>query len=119
MVGTSKVTTRMHDLSMNPKSLDGVKQVLPNPGITASAKRRVHSSRRLKVVFLLVIVVILLIGGYLYHRHQESNLKGLPELVRVEDEVSKLYLLPTNEVPALATVTNSSKLTTPFLRLSK
>jgi hypothetical protein len=36
--------------------------------------------------------------------------------MRIEQEVGRHYLLPTNEQPVLATVTDRTQVTTPFLK---
>lgn len=45
-----------------------------------------------------------------------ENRRNLNSVMVVEDLVSKHFILPPDEVPALITVTDASKLTTPFLK---
>jgi hypothetical protein len=105
----------------NTRSIDGIRPATSPPILSVKRKEQLFLH---KYVWQVIIVAFLLIvtlsaGIYIYHRHQISGLRGVNELKYVENEVSKHYLLPNNEVPALATVTNSSKLTTPFLKHAK
>lgn len=74
-----------------------------------------------KTFFVGVVIVLVVAGGYkLFHMtHNSTSLTGLPEVRAAEAKVAKHYLLPTNETPAMATVTDSKKLTTPFLKQAK
>src|SRR5581483_1628499 len=71
---------------------------------------------------LLYIVASLLIfsAGYLLATKPWASmpLTGQAELNHVTALVAKHYLLPTNETPALVTVTDTKKLTSPFLKKS-
>lgn len=65
-----------------------------------------------------VLSLVLVIGGLLYSYNSQNSV-NLNNVKDVERLVGKHYLLPTNEVPALATVTDSSKITTKFLQKAK
>jgi len=111
----------MPQLGSGAKTIDGIK---PKPASLPQLGSRHKSLGRIKryrwyIVVLFILVVMLCVGWCVYHRHQIDTATGINELRIVEAEVSKHYLLPTNEVPALATVTNNTQLTTPFLKNAK
>ena len=104
-----------------PKIINDVK-----PRIVVVSKK--SKSKNLKdkkitlVTALLFLIFILAAASIIYsirNNHLKSSANGISKLRIVEAEVAKHYLLPLNEVPALATVTNSSKLTTPFFKNAK
>jgi hypothetical protein len=68
------------------------------------------------VVGAALLLAIIVAFGYGHFRKQSN---GEAELNIVITEVSKHYLLPTNETPALATVTDHTKLTTAFLKAAQ
>jgi hypothetical protein len=48
--------------------------------------------------------------------HHQGKMDSAADLATVRREASRHILLPTNEAPALATVTDKAKLTSPFLK---
>lgn len=64
----------------------------------------------------LVLVIVLVVPHF---HHDKTANSGIAEEQAVAAKVSKHYLLPTNETPALATVTDSRKLNTPFLKQAR
>lgn len=92
-----------------------------------SAARQPRSgflTRGFRVRTLLVVVGVILIvatcfSAYLWLNRSTPSLTGEAELKSTVAKVSRHYLLPSDETPALATVTDPSKLTTPFLKKAK
>lgn len=85
-------------------------------------KRCVNKIRIQKRLVIGLVALILLAGlaavGYVF-TYQNSGASTSNNVKVVMAEVSKHYLLPTNETPALATVTDTSKLTSPFFKKSQ
>jgi len=90
---------------------DYVKEKLGN-----STVRR-HTSLFSAIAAAAAVLVIVLMVPHLHHAKTANS--GLAEERAAAAKVSKHYLLPTNETPALATVTDTKKLTTPFLKNAK
>lgn len=79
-------------------------------------------SKNYKVVIPAIITVILLIlvvAGYFYyqsHKNQSKSIPASPKVIRQQEvsdlvaEVGKLMVLPTGEVPTVATITDITKL---------
>jgi hypothetical protein len=79
-----------------------------------------RTSRWLIVLGGLSIVGVAVAFVVLHSHHANTPAaSGLAEEQAVAAKVSKHYILPTNETPALATVTDSKKLNTPFLKNAK
>ncbi|HEX3081895.1 MAG TPA: hypothetical protein VHQ86_01435, partial [Candidatus Saccharimonadia bacterium] len=77
-------------------------------------------SRRTLIIIALGLLAVLIAGLSLYAwLAHKSPATGEAQLHNVEAKIGKHYILPTDEVPALATVTDTSKLTTPFLKGTK
>ncbi len=74
--------------------------------------------RTLITVSALALMAIMLTVALVYFKHYNSP-ADLNNVAVVERLVGKHFLLPDNEVPALATVTDSSKITTKFLQKAK
>jgi hypothetical protein len=75
------------------------------------------SRQRLRIV--IVIIVALVVGAtatYLILHKQQPKLTDVHVIERL---VGRHYVLPTDEQPALATVTDPSKVTTKFLQKAK
>ena len=60
---------------------------------------------------ILAIAAITAAAFVLLHKKQQADLNNVGI---IKSKVSKLFLLPTDEEPALATVTNSKKLSSSF-----
>lgn len=80
--------------------------------------------RRLGGLLVAVFIgTIILVAGGLYLRAYitkprtltATSTARLTELEQIKNSVGKLILLPTDEEPALATITDKEKLATPFL----
>ncbi len=65
---------------------------------------------------LYTAAVILVTGVVIYHFTPQRDRTGEAGLNDVRQKVGRHYLLPSDEVPALATVTDKSKLATPFFK---
>ncbi|HUD05370.1 MAG TPA: hypothetical protein VMR18_00400 [Candidatus Saccharimonadales bacterium] len=105
------------------KSFDIVR-VKPSRSKYRYVRKAVRRLRRIHPILFAIILVVIVagisIGSILiFKNNNNDSLSGAAELRVVEAEVSKHYLLPTNEVPALATVTDESKLTSPFFKDAK
>ena len=78
--------------------------------------------KRYKVVTLSALALVIVVGGVAvlaFYLQTPKTLTGEAAVKQAVTRVSKHYLLPSNETPALATVTDTSKLTTPFLKQAK
>ena len=63
----------------------------------------------------ILLVGAALLGLLLMHKHS-ANTANLDNVTAVKAKVASHYLLPADEEPALATVTDKSRLNTPFLK---
>lgn len=104
----------------NVKSIDGI--LLPKQNNNSINKKIAKLVKR-PTVFLFSLLLSLAIGLLIGHvvtdnksKYIDPNIKGINELKVVEQDVGRHYLLPINEVPALATVANKAKLTSPFFK---
>jgi len=75
----------------------------------------IKSKTFLKFILPLVIVVgiVIVAGGYYYYRHfiaVDSQTASQAEVQDLVKKVSKLIMLPSNESPTVATVSDPSKL---------
>jgi hypothetical protein len=110
----------MANHSSNNKSIDGIR-VEPTI-ITAKhghVRKFVTKQRRNILLGGGILIVGVIAGVFIFAHFQHSPSSGLTELKTVEAEVSRHYLLPGNEVPALATITNKNKITSPFFKGTK
>lgn len=75
------------------------------------AKR--SASRKILAVAVIILLIAVLVSAFFVfsRKKQQANLN---DVTYIKSSIGKLYLLPSNEQPALATVTNSSKLTSSF-----
>ncbi len=66
---------------------------------------------------IVLAVILMTTGGLIAIMHYRRQTAALPDTVAaVTERVARHIMLPTNEQPALATVTDASKLNTPFLK---
>lgn len=65
---------------------------------------------------ILVLVVIGAAAGVLHMRGHFQKSTAEADAAKVMQQVRQHYLLPSDEEPAVATVTNKSKISTPFLK---
>lgn len=78
-----------------------------------------RARRSLSLIVISISFVMLLAGANGIIEHVRSSQTGASALQEVEREVGRHYLLPTNEQPALVTVEDESKVTSPFLKQAK
>lgn len=93
-------------------------QVLDLRRASAQPGKRGDRWRRLRQVAgllgLVIVVAGVAVGGWLWwHGTHSPNLNNVAV---VEQLVGRHYVLPTGEQPTLATVTDKTKLQTPFLK---
>ena len=81
--------------------------------------KRLLRSKRLLPVALLCVVVFAASSLWLIIHARSIFDPGLSALQEVEKDVGRHYLLPTNEQPALITVEDETKVTSPFLKQAK
>lgn len=70
--------------------------------------------RLLYAGFILILLGFVTTAGYFYLRTQD-----LSNVEVVKQRISTHYVLPSNEQPALVTVTDTTKLTSEFLKQTK
>jgi hypothetical protein len=83
----------------------------------APAKKLQRTGRRRLIMSLLVLAIILFGAGYWYFVMREENSVRANQTVLAE--VSKLAIVPEDEVPSVTTVVDESKVNQEFLRNSK
>ncbi|MEO8105568.1 MAG: hypothetical protein ABI602_04520 [Candidatus Saccharibacteria bacterium] len=101
-----------------PRSIDGIRNVQLPKKIAKSKRfrRKLRGNWKLLVIIALSVALLAIAGLFWRHMTAGQSLQGKAELQRVEKEIEKHYVLPSDEVPALATVTDKNKLTTPFFK---
>lgn len=77
---------------------------------SATQPSRIKFSKRLLAVTLLFLIII---GGSLL-LHYKFTKHDLNDVHFITERVSRHYLLPSNETPALATITDSKKVQSSF-----
>ncbi len=77
-----------------------------------------NSTSRYQLVMLLVVLLVVAWAA-IAMTYWYNNLHDVSSVAAVERQVNRHYVLPTDEVPVLATVTDSTQLTTPFLQQAK
>jgi hypothetical protein len=101
---------------------DTVKQRVAQTTIKRPASVVPKKPTKIWVFSLITLVVVALIasGAFIVGaRIHRNNTKNLNDVNVVQLLIAKHYLLPQGETPALITVTDVSKLTTPFLKESQ
>lgn len=96
--------------------------VRPASEVRKSPRNRAWPRRGSPLSFAVVIaasLLILILGatGLIWHLHAAQS--GVSAVQAVEKEVGRHYLLPTDEQPALVTVEDETKVTSPFLKQAK
>lgn len=102
--------------SKSPRVIDSVLAPKSHGQLNGTHKRQNffrYIPKNRTLTFVLIIIIIAGVGIFMWFHVQQPPLS---EVAQVEQEVGMLYILPKNEQPALATVTNRSKLATPFLQ---
>lgn len=109
----------MRKVAVQPKSIDGIKR-LPESATSRYTKtvQRAYNRTWKRVVILLVVIsigtgIFLLL---MQRPTMPTGLTGQAELIIVKRQVSQHYVLPKDEEPAVLTVTDKKKLTTPFFK---
>jgi hypothetical protein len=67
-------------------------------------------------LFIVVAVIALIIVGIKINDTNNLNATGVAAAKAVMQRVSRHYLLPSGETPALATITDTAKLTSPLFK---
>lgn len=102
-----------------PKKIEDIKRPAKlsdkNKGLRTPIKL---DKRFFRVSSSSVLIVIVLFLIFIMIKPQQAQ-TSQQKLQSVINKVSKLYILPKNEEPVLATVTDRSKLSTPFLKQSQ
>jgi hypothetical protein len=83
---------------------------------TAKVRQTFMPTRLLVKVVTSLLLVVLIGGGFLVYRAHHQPAKNLNDVKVIVAMVNRHYILPTDEQPALATVTDQSKLSTKFLQ---
>lgn len=103
----------MQNSKTQTKSIDGIVRSKKKPA-GAATLHQLFKHR----IFIAAIVLILVTAAYVL-LNSKTDLQvtnGLKSVTEVKSKVSQHMLLPTDEEPALATVTDTTKLTNPFLK---
>lgn len=74
--------------------------------------KRLYLSRRLRLFGAVLLLLLVIVGIVLWTINARQP--DLNDVAVIKTKIGKIYLLPTNEQPALATVTNSKKLSSSF-----
>ena len=82
-------------------------------GILKATNSRVRRSTWIIIVSGVLLLLITGLAVYLFLQHSSQDLS---DVNAVKQLVARHMLLPTDETPALVTVTDPSKLTTDFLK---
>lgn len=88
-----------------------------NEPLVSRTARRYGLKKRRHFVVVVVVALVLIVGcfgAYFYLTHQSN--RNWNDVAYVTNRVAQHMLLPTDETPALLTVTDSTKLTTTFLK---
>lgn len=98
-------------MSDTPPLRSSLQRSSPAASLRPAVKRKQRFSRKKKI--LVIGIVVLLAAGsiiwWMYGRNQDLN-----DVDVVKAKVARHYALPTNEMPALATVTDSAKVQANF-----
>lgn len=91
---------------------DVVRKPIPTQNRPQTKKR--HRRPSLRIIIAIALLIILIGGSFLaYQRTKKTD--DLNNVAVIIEKVSRHYKLPESEEPALATVTDKSKISTPFL----
>lgn len=109
-------------VAQQPRRVDDIIAPVRVPAATKRPSRLsalLRTRRSSSFVVIGISLVVLLAGATGIIAHVRSSQTGMSALQQVEREVGRHYLLPTNEQPALVTVEDESKVTSPFLKQAK
>ena len=98
------------DIRRNENLLD-----LRNPAKKQPPTKKIR--RFLKITSLVLVVLVVILAGTLFTTKINKK-EDLNSAIVIKAKISKHLVLPKNEEPALATITDTTKLTTPFLKKS-
>ena len=79
---------------------------------------KILNSNWLWIVAAVCILALLGWGVYFFFHHQTA-VSDINDVKKITQLVGRHYELPSDEQPALATITDASKLNTPFLKKAK
>jgi hypothetical protein len=97
------------------RSMD-IKGPAPTARPNGQAQKSPPKSRRKFRLLSIVLVALLVIGVAVLVAITHKKAANMNDVHTVINLVSKHYLLPSDEVPALATITDPSKISTKFLK---
>ena len=104
-------------MTNSQKSIDGIRIRPASVSIKAEGVTKHPPVMSKLAISLVVLGVSGIIIGLLFAMHYHRSIGSTPSILStVESAVSKHYLLPTDEEPALATVTDMRKLSTPLFK---
>jgi len=99
----------------SPRSIDGIRVRNETQKPHPKKRKGLLTHKLLSVVCVLSVCALLVLGAFLWlHKPQETSYDDT-NVTAIKERIAAHYLLPTDEEPALATVTDKSKLSTPFL----
>ncbi len=87
--------------------------------VSQKPKRRRHWGRALAITALVVVILAALTGGAWLAWRLWFQKPDLDSVKVVKTLIARHYILPPSEEPALATITDATKLQTPFLKHAK
>ena len=102
-----------------PLNIDGISRPVQNitsPNSKNIAKKFKKYLLLRRTVLLTIVILVLVVIGIVAKPKLTPHRDDLNNVTTVQRLVGKHYLLPPNETPALATVTDRAKLTTKFLQ---
>lgn len=81
----------------------------------SNTKTHMKSSKIILLIAVVIAIIGMGAGGYFYYQYQQNSPQNIAqrnkgEAKKLAEEVGKFMLLPTDELPTIATVTDVSKL---------
>ena len=111
--------TKTPAASLRPVNIDGISRPLirtsPSKRKSIIPKITIGMSVR-NVVFVGVIILVIIAVGYAVRPKLNADKDNLNSVTTIQRLVRRHFVLPIDETPALATVTDKAKLTTKFLQ---
>lgn len=109
--GTWKATTRLRQKPKTDNSVRNIDGVLSSPPAT--------NSKSLLIKLILTILLTLALAGVIALYLNREDTIDVSNVEQVKIAINKHYSLPTDEQPALATVTDITKLSSSFKKSTK